>query len=218
MVYSGLYPIDGSDYPLLREALDKLLLNDAALVYEPETSAALGFGFRVGFLGLLHLEIVRERLEREAGISLISTAPERRLPGGHGGRLRDHRDQPQRLARRARSPTIYEPVVNATIIAPSDYTGAIMELCQGRRGQLGGMDYLSRVPRRAALHAAARRDHLRLLRRAEVRAPAATPASTTPRPASRSRRWSRSTSCCRARRSTPSARSCTRTRPTATAS
>src|SRR3712207_7115560 len=75
MVYSGLYPIDGSEYPLLREALDKLLLNDAALVYEPETSAALGFGFRVGFLGLLHLEIVRERLEREAGISLISTAP-----------------------------------------------------------------------------------------------------------------------------------------------
>jgi GTP-binding protein LepA len=142
MVYSGLYPIDGSDYPLLREALDKLLLNDAALVYEPETSAALGFGFRVGFLGLLHLEIVRERLEREAGISLISTAPNvvYRVVMEDGSEITvtNPSDWPA-----GKISTIYEPVVSATIIAPSDYTGAIMELCQGRRGQLGGMDYLS---------------------------------------------------------------------------
>jgi GTP-binding protein LepA len=142
MVYSGLYPIDGSDYPLLREALDKLLLNDAALVYEPETSAALGFGFRVGFLGLLHLEIVRERLEREAGISLISTAPNvvYRVVMEDGSEITvtNPSDWPA-----GKISTIYEPVVSATIIAPSDYTGAIMELCQSRRGQLGGMDYLS---------------------------------------------------------------------------
>ncbi|MGY1642054.1 translation elongation factor 4 [Geodermatophilus sp. SYSU D00703] len=142
MVYSGLYPIDGSEYPLLREALDKLLLNDAALVYEPETSAALGFGFRVGFLGLLHLEIVRERLEREANISLISTAPNvvYRVVMEDGSEITvtNPSDWPE-----GKIDTVYEPVVNATIIAPSDYTGTIMELCQSRRGQLGGMDYLS---------------------------------------------------------------------------
>ncbi|WP_346622622.1 translation elongation factor 4 [Blastococcus montanus] len=142
MVYSGLYPIDGSEYPLLREALDKLLLNDAALVYEPETSAALGFGFRVGFLGLLHLEIVRERLEREAGISLISTAPNVVyrviMEDGTEITVTNPSDWPE-----GKIDKVFEPIVNATIIAPSDYTGAIMELCQGRRGQLGGMDYLS---------------------------------------------------------------------------
>jgi GTP-binding protein LepA len=142
MVYSGLYPIDGSEYPLLREALDKLLLNDAALTYEPETSAALGFGFRVGFLGLLHLEIVRERLEREAGISLISTAPNvvyRVIMEDRSEiTVTNPSDWPE-----GKIDAVYEPVVSATIIAPSDYTGAIMELCQGRRGQLGGMDYLS---------------------------------------------------------------------------
>ena len=142
MVYSGLYPIDGSEYPLLREALDKLLLNDAALTYEPETSAALGFGFRVGFLGLLHLEIVRERLEREAGISLISTAPNVvyrvLMDDGTEVTVTNPSDWPP-----GKIGTIYEPIVKATIIAPSDYTGVIMELCQGRRGQLGGMDYLS---------------------------------------------------------------------------
>ncbi|MFF1879038.1 translation elongation factor 4 [Leifsonia sp. NPDC058230] len=141
MVFSGLYPIDGSDYPELREALDKLKLSDAALVYEPETSVALGFGFRCGFLGLLHLEIVTERLEREFGLDLITTAPSvvyevttedkkvitvtnpSEFPGG-------------KIAK------VEEPMVKAAILAPKDYVGVIMELCQSRRGSLLGMDYL----------------------------------------------------------------------------
>jgi len=141
MVFSGLYPIDGSDYPELREALDKLKLSDAALVYEPETSVALGFGFRCGFLGLLHLEIVTERLEREFGLDLITTAPSviyevttedkkvitvtnpSEFPGG-------------KIAK------VEEPMVKAAILAPKDYVGVIMELCQGRRGNLLGMEYL----------------------------------------------------------------------------
>jgi GTP-binding protein LepA len=142
MVYSGLYPVDGSDYADLREALDKLRLNDAALSYEPETSAALGFGFRCGFLGLLHLEIVRERLEREAGLDLISTAPNvvYRVVLDDGGEatVTNPSDWPE-----GKVAEIYEPIVKTTIIAPSDYIGAIMELCQSRRGILGGMDYLS---------------------------------------------------------------------------
>ncbi|MEO6826264.1 MAG: translation elongation factor 4 [Microbacteriaceae bacterium] len=141
MVFSGLYPLDGSDYPNLREALDKLKLSDAALVYEPETSVALGFGFRCGFLGLLHLEIITERLEREFGLNLIATAPSviyevhtddnriitvtnpSEFPGGKIASVR-------------------EPMVKASILAPKDYVGAIMELCQGRRGTLLGMEYL----------------------------------------------------------------------------
>ena len=144
MVYSGLYPIDGSDYPLLRDALDRLRLNDAALVYEPESSAALGFGFRCGFLGLLHLEITRDRLEREFDLDLISTAPNVVyrvvLEDGDGAR----RDQPVRLAERQEDRVeVHEPIVKSMIIAPSEYIGSIMELCQDRRGALGGMDYLS---------------------------------------------------------------------------
>jgi len=159
MVFSGLYPVDGDEYPELRDALDKLRLNDAALVFEPETSTALGFGFRCGFLGLLHMEIVRERLEREFDLSLISTAPNvvyrvvmesgreidvtnpSDFPGGidgfaaaggtpkgnTGGKIKD----------------VYEPIVRATVISPSDYIGTIMELCQSRRGVLRGMEYLS---------------------------------------------------------------------------
>ncbi|MCT2586759.1 translation elongation factor 4 [Actinophytocola gossypii] len=144
MVYSGLYPVDGSEYADLREALDKLRLNDAALSYEPETSAALGFGFRCGFLGLLHLEIVRERLEREAGLDLISTAPNVvyrvELDGPEGGEthVTNPSDWPE-----GKVMSVYEPIVKCTVIAPSDYIGAIMELCQSRRGVLGGMDYLS---------------------------------------------------------------------------
>jgi len=142
MVYSGLYPIDGSEYPLLRDSLDKLRLNDAALVYEPESSTALGFGFRCGFLGLLHLEIVRERLERESGLELISTAPNvvYRVVMEEGAEhvVTNPSDWPD-----GKIAEVYEPVVKAMIISPSEYIGAIMELCQSRRGALGGIDYLS---------------------------------------------------------------------------
>ncbi|GAA1512065.1 translation elongation factor 4 [Sphaerisporangium rubeum] len=142
MVYSGLYPIDGDDYPELREALDKLRLNDAALVYEPETSAALGFGFRCGFLGLLHMEIVRERLEREFNLSLISTAPNviYRVIMEDGKELIV--TNPSEFPA-GKISEIHEPTVKATVLSPADHIGAIMELCQGRRGALLGMDYLS---------------------------------------------------------------------------
>jgi GTP-binding protein LepA len=151
MVFSGLYPVDGDDYPDFRDALDKLRLNDAALVYEPETSLALGFGFRCGFLGLLHMEIVRERLEREFDLSLISTSPNvvyrviteagqeitvtnpSEFPGSSGGSGKPG----------VKIAHVYEPVVRATVLAPSEYIGTMMELCQARRGALIGMDYLS---------------------------------------------------------------------------
>jgi GTP-binding protein LepA len=143
MVYSGLYPIDGSDYPLLRDALDRLRLNDAALVYEPESSAALGFGFRCGFLGLLHLEITRDRLEREFDLDLISTAPN----VVYRVILEDATEHvvtnPSDWPTGKKIAEVYEPVVKAMIISPSEYIGSIMELCQDRRGALDGMDYLS---------------------------------------------------------------------------
>ncbi|MBD0859926.1 elongation factor 4 [Gordonia sp. zg691] len=142
MVYSGLYPLDGSDYPVLREALEKLQLNDAALTFEPETSVALGFGFRCGFLGLLHMEITRERLEREFNLNLISTAPNVVyrvvMEDGSEHVVTNPSDWPEGKTRH-----IYEPIVKTTVIAPSEFIGAIMELCQSRRGELGGMDYLS---------------------------------------------------------------------------
>ena len=142
MVYSGLYPVDGSDYPDLRDALEKLRLNDAALAYEPETSVALGFGFRCGFLGLLHMEISRERLEREFDLDLISTSPNVVyrvvLDDGAETIVTNPSVWPAGKVR-----TVYEPVVKITIISPSEFIGTIMELCQSRRGELGGMDYLS---------------------------------------------------------------------------
>ncbi|GAA4695506.1 translation elongation factor 4 [Streptomyces youssoufiensis] len=142
MVFSGLYPLDGSDYPELRDALDKLQLNDAALVYEPETSAALGFGFRVGFLGLLHLDVIRERLEREFGLDLIATAPNvvYRVIMEDGA---EHTVTNPSEFPTGKIAEVYEPVVRATVLAPSEFIGAIMELCQARRGTLLGMDYLS---------------------------------------------------------------------------
>jgi GTP-binding protein LepA len=142
MVFSGLYPIDGSDYPILRDALDKLKLNDAALNYEPETSVALGFGFRVGFLGLLHLEIVRERLEREFNLDLISTAPnviyEVTMEDNTTVEVTNPSEFPGGKIKEVR-----EPVVKATILTPSEFVGAVMELSQSKRGDLQGMDYLS---------------------------------------------------------------------------
>ncbi|MET7775332.1 MULTISPECIES: translation elongation factor 4 [Streptomyces] len=142
MVFSGLYPLDGSDYPELRDALDKLQLNDAALVYEPETSAALGFGFRVGFLGLLHLDVIRERLEREFGLDLIATAPNVVYRVEMEDRSEHVVTNPSEFPE-GKIDKVYEPVVRATILAPSEFIGAIMELCQTRRGTLLGMDYLS---------------------------------------------------------------------------
>jgi GTP-binding protein LepA len=142
MVFSGLYPIDGDEYPVLRDALEKLQLNDAALVYEPETSAALGFGFRCGFLGLLHMEIVRERLEREFNLSLISTAPNVVY------RVLTDENREMIVTNPSEYPSgkveqVFEPVVRATVLSPSEFIGTIMELCQQRRGTLLGMDYLS---------------------------------------------------------------------------
>ncbi|MER6959043.1 MULTISPECIES: translation elongation factor 4 [unclassified Streptomyces] len=142
MVFSGLYPLDGSDYPELRDALDKLQLNDAALVYEPETSAALGFGFRVGFLGLLHLDVIRERLEREFGLDLIATAPNVVYRVVMEDRTEHTVTNPSEFPE-GKIDDVYEPVVRATILAPSEFIGSIMELCQTRRGTLLGMDYLS---------------------------------------------------------------------------
>ena len=142
MVFSGLFPLDGAEYPMLREALDKLQLNDAALVFEPESSAALGFGFRCGFLGLLHMEIVRERLEREAGLTLISTAPSVvynvTLEDGKNLVVTNPSEYPD-----GKIFEVQEPIVKATILAPSEFIGTIMELCQQRRGVQKGMDYLS---------------------------------------------------------------------------
>jgi GTP-binding protein LepA len=142
MVYAGLYPIDGDDYPALRDALDRLQLNDAALSYEPETSGALGFGFRSGFLGLLHMEIVRERLEREFNLELISTAPNVvyrvDLEDGTEHIVTNPSEYPS-----GKVATVYEPIVRATLLSPADYIGTIMELCQSRRGTLHGMEYLS---------------------------------------------------------------------------
>jgi GTP-binding protein LepA len=141
MVYSGIYPIDGSDYPVLREALDKLKLSDAALVYEPETSVALGFGFRCGFLGLLHLEIITERLEREFGLDLIATAPsvvyEVTMDDGKEITVTNPSEFPGGKIKQ-----VLEPMVKATILLPKDYTGTVMELCQQRRGNMIDMQYL----------------------------------------------------------------------------
>jgi GTP-binding protein LepA len=143
MVFCGLFPIDSDDYPDLRDALEKLTLNDAALVWEPETSDALGFGFRCGFLGLLHMDIVRERLEREYDLDLMMTMPsvEYELTLTDGTELRVHSpaDMPEPSSVR----DVREPYIRASILTPKDYVGTIMELCQERRGEHAGMHYLS---------------------------------------------------------------------------
>ena len=142
MVYAGVYPIEGNDFPELREALEKLQLNDAALVFEPETSAALGFGFRIGFLGLLHMEIVRERLEREFGLDIISTAPNVVYRVLTEDRVEHIVTNPSEFPD-GKVAQVFEPIVKASILAPAEYIGTLMELCQQRRGVQTGMDYLS---------------------------------------------------------------------------
>ncbi len=164
MVFSGLYPMDSGDFPMLREALDKLRLNDASFSYEPETSAALGFGFRAGFLGLLHLEIITERLDREFNIPLVTTAPSvsyrvvRQDPnqkgqpavGEDGEAVVTIVSNPQDLPAPNDILAIEEPMVTATILVPSDHVGPVMQLCEGRRGDLQRMDYLTET--RVELH------------------------------------------------------------------
>ena len=143
MVFAGIYPIEGDDFPVLRDALDKLKLNDAALVYEPESSGALGFGFRCGFLGLLHMEIVRERLEREFDLALITTAPS----VGYEVTMTDLSKSVVRNPTEMPDPSeieeISEPYVSVMVVTPSEFVGTVMQLCQERRGELKEMHYLS---------------------------------------------------------------------------
>ncbi|MCD0879652.1 elongation factor 4, partial [Staphylococcus aureus] len=145
MVYCGLFPIDNKNYNDLREALEKLQLNDASLEFEPESSQALGFGYRTGFLGMLHMEIIQERIEREFGIELIATAPS----VIYQCILRDGSevtvDNPAQMPDRDKIDKIFEPYVRATMMVPNDYVGAVMELCQRKRGQFINMDYLDDI-------------------------------------------------------------------------
>jgi GTP-binding protein LepA len=149
MVWSGLFPAEGGDYPLLRDALDKLKLSDAALVYEPESSMALGFGFRCGFLGQLHIDIVKERQEREVGLELIATAPNVEFRVVRGGEVLSVHN-PSQMPQPGTYEVIEEPYVAATVITPSEYLGPVLELCQQRRGTLMDIKYLS--PERAEVH------------------------------------------------------------------
>ena len=168
MVYCGLYPADSAKYPDLRDALEKLQLNDAALFFEPETSLALGFGFRCGFLGLLHLDIIEERLEREYNLDLVTTAP--------GVIYRVHKTNgemieltnPSNLPDPSEIEYMEEPIVSAEIMVTSEYVGAIMQLCQERRGNYLGMEYIEGTRALSQVRAPLERDHLRLLRRPEV--------------------------------------------------
>ena len=150
MVFCGLYPVEGDEYPDLRDALHKLKLNDASVTFEPETSGALGFGFRCGFLGLLHMEIVRERLEREFDLSLIATAPSvaYKVTLEDGSTIAV--DNPSELPEMGTVETIEEPMLRISVLTPANYTGTVMELCQGSRGTMIRMEYLS--PERVELH------------------------------------------------------------------
>jgi GTP-binding protein LepA len=150
MVFSGLFPTDGDDFVRLRDALDKLRLNDSSLTFEPETSRALGFGFRCGFLGLLHMEIVRERLEREYDLDLVATAPSVEYRATTAGGIENVVRSPQDLPDASVLEAIAEPWVKVMIITPTEYVGTVMELVQAKRGRMGDMTYLS--PERVELH------------------------------------------------------------------
>ena len=143
MVFCGLYPVDGDEYPELRDALEKLRLNDSSFTYDPETSGALGFGFRCGFLGLLHMEIIRERLEREYGLSLVATAPNVEYRVRTGGGAVEVVDNPSTMPPPGSFEAIEEPYVKVTILTPVEYVGTLMELAQQRRGEMKMMEYLS---------------------------------------------------------------------------
>ncbi len=143
MVFCGIYPIDGDEYPDLRDALQKLRLNDSSYTYEPETSGALGFGFRCGFLGLLHMEIIRERLEREFNLSLIATAPSVQYVVHRVTGPEDVVDNPSELPPMGEIEFLEEPYLTVTILTPTDFTGTLMELCQNRRGEMQKLEYLS---------------------------------------------------------------------------
>jgi len=145
MVFCGLYPTDSADYDNLKDALEKLQLNDAALVYEPETSAALGFGFRCGFLGLLHMDVIQERLEREYKLKLVTTAPSVVYKVTKTDEEVLNVDNPADLPPATEIKSIEEPIVKATVIVPSDYIGAVMELCRDKRGTYKTMDYIDKT-------------------------------------------------------------------------
>ena len=167
MVFAGLYPVEGSEYAQLRDALEKLRLNDASFFFEPETSAALGFGFRCGFLGLLHMEIVQERLEREFDQDLVTTAPgvlyRVTTTDGEVHEI----DSPAKLPDTGRIEKFEEPIITAMILTPSEHVGGILALCQDKRGVQKGIEYLSSEPRAHHLRAAVQRGRARLLRSAE---------------------------------------------------
>ncbi len=150
MVFCGLYPVENSDYGNLRDALEKLQLNDASLMFEPETSVALGFGFRCGFLGLLHMDVIRERLEREYGLTLITTAPNVNYEVVRTNGVVEMVDNPAKFPDPTVIDHVEEPFVNATIIVPRDYVGAVMELSQEKRGEYENMTYLDET--RVMLH------------------------------------------------------------------
>ncbi len=204
VVFSSIYPMSTDDYGDLAKALDKLVLNDASLIYEKDSSAALGFGFRCGFLGLLHLEVVQERLEREYDLSLLLSAPSvrYRVPLKNGERA--VRRQPELLPRSvARSSSVEEPFIKASIMMPERYIGPVMELCRERRGVNTHVPLPRGRPRRADLRAAARRGAVRLLRPAQVDHPGLRLVRLRDARLPRRPTWSRSTSWSTASRSTP---------------
>ena len=167
MVFAGLYPVEGHQYPELRDALEKLRLNDASFFYEPETSVALGFGFRCGFLGLLHMEIVQERLEREFNMDLVTTAPGVLYRVTTTDGVVQEIDSPAKLPDAGRIEQIEEPVITAMILTPAEHVGGILQLCQDKRGVQKTLEYLASDRVLDHLRAAVQRSRARLLRQAE---------------------------------------------------